>query len=142
MANAKYDNLNVLLSGGKFNWMRDVISGVLVSGVEFNASDKTVADAIGSTGKNWSKLQLQGKAVGSDGSLQGWPIAFQAVEAGESYQMLLIKEVFGGSGELLAFFDTDDVGNELAVANAGTLILRPIVVQATDPPILGVWLTP
>jgi hypothetical protein len=142
MANAKYDNLNVLLSTGKLNWMNDVITGVLVSGVTYNASDKTVADAIGDTGHNLSKLPVQGKEVGPDGSFRGWPIAFQAVEAGESYQMLLVKDSFSGSGELLAFFDTDDADNQLAVANSGTLILRPIVVQGAEPPLLGVWLTP
>lgn len=142
MANAKYDNLSLLLSLGKLNWMTDVIVGLLVKDVTFNASDKTVTDALSAGGQNLAKKPVQGKAIGPDGSFQGWPIAFQAVEAGESYQMLLARDSYGASGDLLAFFDTDDLDAPLSVANSGSLILRPIVVAGADPPILGVWLTP
>ncbi len=142
MANAKYDNLNVLLSTGKFNWMNDVIVGILVKGVDFDQTNNTVNEALGAEGSVMSKLPVQGKAVGADGSFQGWPIAFQAVEPGDDYQMLLVKDTYGSSGDVLAFFDTDDLGNPLTVANAGSLILRPIQVVGADPPILGVWLAP
>ena len=142
MANAKYDNLNVMLSNGKLNWMNDVIVGVLVSGATFNASHKTVAEALGPDGQNIAKLPIQGKSIGEDGSFRGWPLSFAGAQPDVSYQLLMAKDSFSGTGDLLAFFDTDDLGDPFTVQNVGTLILRPIVVQGIEPAILGVWLTP
>lgn len=138
MANAKYNNLTVMMTTGQLNWARDSIQAFLMTDVTYRATDVTVADVGGS---RMQVVPISRRAVAADGSLLGSAVSFGNMPKDTDFQMLIAKD--GGPGtvpSLLAFYnsDADDVG--LRLKNNGTLIVRPEQTLPAEDIGLGVWI--
>ena len=136
MANAKYDNLTVLMTSGWFNWPGDAIVAVLCTDVVFDTTDKTVDDA---GGPRLQVVPITGRSVAPDGALLGRAVSFTNMPKDTEFQMLIAKDAGPGVPmELIAFYDTGEDG-PLELKNNGTLIVRPEAVQPTEDTGAGVW---
>jgi hypothetical protein len=139
VANEKYDNLTVLMSTGKLNWVGDVVTAYLMTGVTFNAAHVTLVDA---GGTRMGMMPIQQRSVASTGSLLGSAVSFDHMPKDTDFQVLIAKES-GGPGtvpQLLAFFDSDGDDQPLRIKNNGTLIVRPEAVQPVEDTGQGAWI--
>jgi hypothetical protein len=136
MANAKYDNLTVLMTTGWFNWAGDAIVAILMTDVEFDTTDVTVEDVGGS---RLQVVPITGRSVAPDGALLGRAVSFNNMPKDIEFQMLIAKDMGPGTlHQLIAFYDTGEDG-PLTLKNNGTLIVRPEAVQPTEDTGAGVW---
>jgi hypothetical protein len=138
VANEKYDNLTTLMTTGWFDWVADVIQAILTTGATFTASD---TDFEHLATPNLGLAPVGGRVKGEDGSLQGFAVSFNAVEADIPLQVVLVRNEGSGVHTLLAWYDEDDTGGLLQLTNHGTFILRPPQIPDPNPTALGVWVS-
>jgi hypothetical protein len=139
VANEKYDNLMVLMTSGKLNWASDAIVALLMTGVTYNVSHTTIAEA-GGTRK--AMVPVPRRSVGPTGSLLGGAVSFSNMPKDTDFQMLIAKDMGPGTvPSLLAFYDSDGDDNPLRLANNGTLIVRPEQLLPAEDTGQGTWVT-
>lgn len=139
MANAKYNNLTVLMTTGKLNWAGDAIVAFLMTGVTYDATDVTLTDA---GGTRMGMVPIARRSVDADGSLLGGAVSFSNMPKDTDFQMLIAKDLGPGTvPSLIAFYnsDADDVG--LRLKNNGTLIVRPEQALPAEDTGQGAWVT-
>jgi hypothetical protein len=76
MANDKYDNLNVLMTSGPFDWTSDVIQAVLLRGATFDRTQVYLEDL---SATRVGMAPVQGRQIATDGGLLGLSVSFTSV---------------------------------------------------------------
>jgi hypothetical protein len=139
MANAKYDNLMVLMSTGKLNWAGDAIVALLMTGATYNAAHTTVTQA---GGTRMSMVPVPQRSVDPSGSLLGGAVSFSNMPKDTNFQMIIAKDTGPGTTPTpLAFYDVDGDVHALRLDNNGTLIVRPEQLLPAEDTGQGVWVT-
>jgi len=139
MANAKYDNLMVLMTTGKLNWAGDALVAFLMTGATYNAAHTTVTEA---GGTRMSVVPVPQRSVGPTGSLLGGAGSFSNMPKDTNFQVLIAKDTGPGTTpSLLAFYDVDGDAHALRLDNNGTLIVRPEQLLPAEDTGQGSWVT-
>lgn len=136
MPNQKYDNLTELLEAKTLNWNTDVIEGILVTGATFDPAHVRFSE-LGTPSK--LRSPIPGRSVSPDGDLLGWPVSFHRVQKDIVFQLVVVKNDGSNNPLVLAFYGADEGDDPLTLKYTGTLIVRPLIVEDPDPPVLGVW---
>jgi len=137
MANAKYNNLTVVMASGWFSWAGDPIVALLMTDVVFDVNDATTDDA---GGTRMQVVPVTGRSVGADGALLGRAVSFNNMPKDTEFQMLIARDVGPDSPlQLLSFYDVGEADEPLSLKNNGTLIVRPEAVQPTPDTGAGIW---
>ena len=134
MPNAKYDHTSTVITGEQ--WRGDRIRAYLFEGAVFDPAHTTLGQAReGAVQKN--NTEIMSRSVGPAGEALGVSALFNVTPKGGPYQMVLAWDRGGPDMTVLAFYDEDENGEEIALANNGSLIIRP---KDFDPPTgLGTW---
>ena len=128
MANSKYSQVADLLAAGKLRWDSDLIEARLLTGATFDAADKVLSD-VGQSLQTWT---IQGRWVAPGGNLMGQPAYFQNADGETTYQVVIVQNDGMGDPALLAWYDTSEGDEPIHLENAGTLIIRPVLLE--NPP--------
>ena len=128
MPNSKYTQVVDLLAAGKLRWDSDLIEACLLTGASFDAGDKTLSEV----GQSIQTTTIQGRWVAPGGNFIGQPALFQNADGDSDYQVVLVQNTGMGDPNLLAWYDTDEGGGSIHLDNAGTLIIRPSLLE--NPP--------
>ena len=140
MANAKYDQVSGLVASGSLNWRTDEVYALLCRNVVFDAAHTNLADAITGGATQISSARIEGRYVGTGGEAMGLPVTFPKVAKDTVYQALVVCDLGDTNPQLISFYDEDELGADLTIANNGTFILRPTLVVGAEPPTIGMWL--
>jgi hypothetical protein len=140
VTNLKYDHVPDLVAAGDLNWGTDHIEAHLVKGVSFVGTHQRMSEImVNPTSVTVRTTDVQGRSVSAQDEALGLPTAFLKVDPDISYQLLLVKDDGSGDDVLIAFYDEDENSAPLVVDNGGTMIVRPTLVPAGEPPTVGVW---
>ena len=134
MANAKYDNTNQIMSANE--WVGARVKAYLFEGASFDKTHTLLSQVrAGATQRNVTEIQNQ--AMGPDGAALGLPAMFNMTPKGSPYQVVLAWDQNQADMLVLAYYDEDELGDDLALLNNGTFIVRPSDFdQATG---VGTW---
>jgi hypothetical protein len=125
--NSKYSQVTDLLAAGRLRWDVDQIEAHLLDQGTFDAAHTTLSQV----GTSLQASPIQGRWVAPGGNLMGQPAFFQSVEGDKDYRVAIVQNIGNGDPNLLAWYDTDELGEPLHLDNGGSLIIRPTALEQT-----------
>jgi len=144
VANQKYAQVTDMLVAGSLNWSEDRIIGVLTMGATYNSANTRFSHL--GVGSLASSL-IPSRSVSPGGLAVGAACPFQSVTAASGYQVIVCQDDGSGDPYVLAFIDTDTNDAPLSALRDGTLIIRPVLEDGTNPPppspaapVIGIWM--
>jgi hypothetical protein len=140
MANVKYDQVGGLVASGSFNWRADQVYALLFKGASYVSTHTRLDQVKAGGGSQVSSTMIEGRYVGIAGEAMGLPATFPKIAKDIAYQVLVACDLGDSNPQLIAFYDRDNDNATLTVANNGTFILRPTIIEGAEPPTAGMWM--
>ena len=122
MPNSKYDHTNVIMDGE--DWAQGRILAYLYEGAVFDKGHKFLSE-VREGAMQRGVTEVQNRSIGENGEAYGLPAMFNATAQGGPFQAVLAWDLNQDEMQVIAFYDEDEDGGDLALQNNGTFILRP-----------------